>query len=343
MLNSEHPIVQFLMRYRMIAGLVVLLIAGLALWLSTRPDDSLADVVPEDASVADTLALNIILTPTLDCLPLYHAVMSGMADSMKLALNIRTETSQFDVDSIMRRTRRFDGAVFDDQRLARYQKVEGKASMPDANRSSAKSVEKSNATKRGSKKVGTKVAPRAFHPMPALTEVIRLQSLWRLLTSSTVRIREVKKLQKRTVAISRFSASSACMGEALAGAGLKETDVYQAQINDFGIRTDMLTEAQVDAALLPEPYATCAMLRGHRVVWSAPDSISRSALCFRSEVLKNPRKLQQADLLKKVYARAAADLNRRGTHAADSALIKVYHLPSQVIDTLRLPAYKVGK
>ena len=336
---SERPFVRFLLRHRLLSCLVVLVL-GVAGWSVFRTDPASTDVLPEDVPVTDTLALNLILTPTLDCLPLYHAVESGIADSMGLSLSIRTETSQFDIDSIMRRTRRYDGAVFDDQRLARYQQIEGKASHGSAKEKSARKSQRDAATKRPAAK---QAAAASRRPMPALTEAIRLQSQWRFLTSATVRIREVQKLRKRTVAIARFAASSACLRDALASAGLKEADVYQAQINDFGIRTDMLTEAQVDAAILPEPFATTARLRGHRVVWSAPDSISRSALCFRSVVLENPQKQQQMELLKKVYERSAADLNRRGTHAADSALIKAYHLPSEVIDTLRLPIYRVAK
>ena len=336
---SERPYARYLLHHRLLSILVVI-ISGLAGWLVFRTDPASSEVLPEDAPVTDTLALNLILTPTLDCLPLYHAAESGIADSMGLSLSIRTETSQFDIDSIMRRTRRYDGAVFDDQRLARYQQIEGKASSGSAKEKPAGKSRREAAAKPAA---AQKPATATRRPMPALTEAIRLQSQWRFLTSATVRIREVQKLRKRTVAIARFAASSACLRDALASAGLKEADVYQAQINDFGIRTDMLTEAQVDAAILPEPFATTARLRGHRVVWSAPDSVSRSALCFRSVVLENPQKQQQMELLKKVYERSAADLNRRGTHAADSALIKAYHLPSEVIDTLRLPIYRVAK
>ena len=178
--------------------------------------------------------------------------------------------------------------------------------------------------------------------MPALTEAIRLENTWRMVTSVTLRIREVAKMRKRTVAIARFSASSECLKQALKSAGLKESDVYQAQINDIVLRQRMLDESQVDAALLPEPYATLASVGfGHRLVWTA-DTVSRAALCFRADVLKKPRKQQQLKLLKEAYRRAAADLNRRGTHAADSALINRYDLPDEILDTLRLPKYRTG-
>lgn len=328
------------------AGTVVL--AAVLYLLFPDKGDAEGGKQPREAAAVDTLALNIICTPTLDCLPFYHAVESGLCDSLGLQLAIRTERSQFDIDSIMRRTRVYDAAVIDDARLAHYRSVEGKAPKAGMQQGKpAKAGKKTKAAPKGSaKNAATKGADahavRQFYPMPALTEAIRLENTWRMVTSVTLRIREVAKMRKRTVAIARFSASSECLKQALKSAGLKESDVYQAQINDIVLRQRMLDESQVDAALLPEPYATLASVGfGHRLVWSA-DTVSRAALCFRSDALKKPRKQQQLKLLKEAYRLAATELNRRGTHAADSALIKRYGLPCEILDTLRLPKFRTG-
>lgn len=328
------------------AGTVVLAVLLFAFFRSAG--DAEGDKQPQEAASVDTLALNIICTPTLDCLPFYHAVESGLCDSLGLQLAIRTERSQFDIDSIMRRTRVYDAAVIDDARLAHYRSVEGKAPKAGMQQGKpAKAGKKTKAAPKGSaKNAATKGADahavRQFYPMPALTEAIRLENTWRMVTSVTLRIREVAKMRKRTVAVARFSASSECLKQALASAGLKESDVYQAQINDIVLRQHMLDESQVDAAMLPEPYATLASVGfGHRIVWKA-DTVSRAALCFRTDVLKKPRKQQQLKLLKEAYRLAAADLNRRGTHAADSALMNRFDLPVEILDTLRLPKYRTG-
>ena len=331
------------------AGTVVL--AAVLYLLFADKGDAEGGKQPREAAAVDTLALNIICTPTLDCLPFYHAVESGVCDSLGLQLAIRTERSQFDIDSIMRRTQVYDAAVIDDARLARYREVEGKATH--AVRQQGKSAKggkggkttkpaSGGSAKSGAAKGAATPAPKRFYPMPELTEAIRLENTWRMVTSVMLRIREVAKIRKRTVAVARFSASSECLKQALASAGLKESDVYQAQINDIVLRQHMLDESQVDAAMLPEPYATLASVGfGHRIVWKA-DTVSRAALCFRTDVLKKPRKQQQLKLLKEAYRLAAADLNRRGTHAADSALINRFDLPVEILDTLRLPKYRTG-
>lgn len=343
MMKDFGALPSMLRSWKVLAGIAVLLAASAVLYVSTRGEE------PENAAVetsaADTLALNIICTPTLDCLPFYHALESGVCDSLGLDLVIRTEVSQFDIDSIMRRTRLYDGAVLDDARLAHYRSVEGKARDGGQQGKTAKTAKKgqNGKGKTSAKSAGDKAekasAEKRFYPMPALTEAVRLENTWRLVTSGTLRIREVAKMKKRTVALARFSAEEQCLEQALAKGGLREPDVYKAQINDVALRRMMLDENQVDAALLPEPYATMAVvLHGHRLIWSA-DTTSRAALYLRTDVLKKPRKQQQMTLLQKAYRRAAADLNRRGAHAADSALIKRYNLPEELIDTLRLPKY----
>ena len=264
-----------------------------------RRDASEVDVVPEDVQVTDTLALNILCTPTLESLPLYHALECGLCDSVGLSLVIRTEESQFDVDSIIRRTKRIDGAVLDRYRLEHYRKTKRSLNV---------------------------------------SEEIPLAGIWSLVTAGQLRIREASKLKKRTIAFARYATSSTCFERSMAGSGLKPSALYHAQINDFSLRQHMLDEAQIDASVLPDPYATRAKLNGHRVIWKS-DSVSSFVFCMRNKALKVERKRQQLSQLKQAYNLAVKDLNKNGVHAADSALIKAYGLPAEVIDSLRIPRY----
>lgn len=284
----------------LVTSAIVLIIGGL-IFILTRREATPEEVVVEDVQVDDSLALNIICVPTLECLPFYYAKESGLCDSLHLSLGIYTETSQFDVDSIMRRTKSIDGAVFDTYRLAYYKKRN--QTLP-------------------------------------IRESINLYGTWRLVVAEQLRIREIEKLKKRTVATARFATSSLLLEQSLSGKkDLKYADFYHAQINDFGIRTNMLDENQIDAALLPEPYASLAMSRGHRSVWTKK-LVSTLVLAFRLPVFKDERKAKQVEKLRQVYNEAVLQLNLHGTHAADSALIKSYKLPKEVIDTLRLPEYR---
>lgn len=288
--------------YPVLSSLAIVAVLGGLIFLLTHHngEESQEEEIVTDVQVDDSLALNIICTPTLESLPLYHALESGLCDSLQLSLGIFTETAQFDVDSIIRRTKTIDGAVLDTYRLAYYN--------------------------------------RSKRPLP-VTESFKLCGAWQLVTCGQLRINNVETLKKRTVAASRFSTSSFFFEKVLNGSKLKLSDIYQAQINDFGIRTNMLDENQIDAAILPEPYATLALSRGHRSIWS--DRLTTTyALCFRNKAMQDKRKENQVELLRKVYNASILDLNSHGVHAADSTLIKTYRLPKEVIDTLKLPEYR---
>lgn len=289
-------------RYPVLTTLVIVAVLGGLIFALTRHSHNDEEVVEveQDVHVDDSLALNIMCTPTLESLPFYHALESGLCDSLDLSLGIVTQYSQMDIDSIMRRTKNVDGAVMDTYRLAYYTKTK--------------------------------------HPIP-VRESIKLYGAWRLVTSANQRVKDVDKLKKHIIAASRYDTSSTILEKILGGKKLGLSDIYLAQINDYSLRTNMLDENQVDASILPEPYATLAISRGHRAVWS-DNLVQTQSLCFRTKALDDKRKHQQIELLRKVYNMAVLDLNSHGTHAADSALIKTYRLPKEVIDTLRLPEYR---
>lgn len=299
---SEHFSNAF-QRYPVLISIAIVLVIGGLIFVATKHNrtEQAEESVETDVHVDDSLALNIMCLPTLDCLPLYHALESGLSDSLHLKFDIITQTAQFDVDSIIRRTKTIDGAALDTYRMAYYAKT--KKSLP-------------------------------------VTEVIKLCGAWQFITSEAVRIKDVDNIKKRTIATARFATSNFLLEKILnATKEVNYSDVYIAQINDFGIRTNMLDENQIDACLLPEPYATLAISRGHRSVWS-DKFVQTYSLCFRNEVMKDKRKSDQIELLRRVYNASVLDLNTHGTHAADSVLIKTFHLPKAVIDTLKLPEYR---
>lgn len=300
--ESTNKYSRLFQRYPVLTTLAIVAFLSGLIYCIFRHDNEMTEEEEAivDVQVNDSLALNIICMPTLESLPLYHALESGLCDSLHLSLGIFTETAQFDVDSIMRRTKTIDGAVLDSYRMAYYSKIK--------------------------------------RPLP-VTEAFKLCGAWQYVTCGQLRINDADKLKKRTVAAARFSTSSFFLEKIYNGKKIGMSDFFLAQINDFGIRANMLDENQIDAAVLPEPFATLAVMRGHRSIWSNRET-STYALCFRTKCMKDKRKQEQIELLRKVYNASVLDLNSHGTHASDSALIKVYRLPQEVIDTLRLPQYR---
>lgn len=117
--------------------------------------------------------------------------------------------------------------------------------------------------------------------------------------------------------------------------------MFRPQINDLFLRAAMLTNNQVDAALLPEPQAYMAVKQGgHKVLWRSDGNTARlGCLAFRDEVLRDGEKRKAVALLLQGYARASAILNRNGAGACRQILADVCGLKEVSPDSLQLPRY----
>lgn len=163
---------------------------------------------------------------------------------------------------------------------------------------------------------------------------------WELVACKGLRIRKVEQLKGRIVAVSRLSRSDFLTEAALQGCKLDYGDVYRPQINDYHLRAAMLDGNQVDAAVLPEPYATVARLAGHRLLPSAALSGERMGiLAFRADDLGRKATAEKVKLLLRGYDMAVDSLNRHGVSACVGLLTDGFHLEKAVADSLRLPRY----
>lgn len=248
---------------------------------------------------ADSLALCIACAPTLENLPFYHALESGLCDTLGLKLLIDTQWAQFDVDSVYRHNPLCDGAVLDAYRIEHYKKAKS--------------------------------------PLDAV-EQYGLVGRWGLATSGQMRLNSVSVLKKHTVASARYATSYHCLEKSLGGTDVKMAQLYHAQINDYILRLGMLDNAQIEAALLPEPFFSFALHRGHRNVWVG-DSVTSLALYIKKGALKEEHTKLQLKQLAEAYNMAVDDLNAHGAKAASAALMKYYALPQEVIDKVPLPRY----
>ncbi len=63
------------------------------------------EISPEEEARRDSLALQVAVMPTTDCLPLYLAAECGIADSLGLDMRLRTYMAQMDVDTALQKGR----------------------------------------------------------------------------------------------------------------------------------------------------------------------------------------------------------------------------------------------
>ena len=253
--------------------------------------------------VPDSLSFIIACLPTYESLPFYYAKAAGIADSLSLPLRIKTYQSQFDADTALLGTRA-DAGVTDIVRQQHYA-TQGK--------------------------------------MRGYVAWIPLQGEWQLLVGGRLRLTEMKQLKQRTIAIARYSSSDQYTAHLRDSLRWKFDDMLRPQINDYRVRQQMLDNEQIDAAVLPQPFAFKSQSNGQRVLATLPSAYHQHSLYLSANAQQNAQKSKQAALLQQVYNLAVEQLNHHPGAVLDSVLIRTYQLSPEQIKHLRLPRYQTVK
>ncbi len=173
-------------------------------------------------------------------------------------------------------------------------------------------------------------------PMAA---VMRTDGVQAVVSNVALRLRKVSQLKLRTLAASRFSATDYMAARVLEDGGVKPADALRPQVNDLHLRTSMLHEGQVDAAVLPEPFVALARAQGHRLLAAASDSSRLGCMAASPALSERQDFKEKLQLLAAAYNAAADTINARGKEICRSLLTMTYRLPEAAIDSLRLPRY----
>jgi NitT/TauT family transport system substrate-binding protein len=168
----------------------------------------------------------------------------------------------------------------------------------------------------------------------ALTEVGTTNTSWQLVGNRSARLKEVKQLGDKMVAMTRYSATDFLTDHVLTGVKTTAT-VYRVQINDVPLRLQMLLNNEMDALWLPEPQATTAREHGHTVLWDTEKhNLWLGRVVFRDKALGDARVKKQIDVFKQAYNMACDSLNQRGVAAYADLLIKYCQTDQKTLDAL---------
>lgn len=184
--------------------------------------------------------------------------------------------------------------------------------------------------------VRTLLMPEAIHLLSSMDGKLSL------ITAKSKRIRQIKHLDERMVAIDRFSQTDYWSDELMKQAGLDLSAIYRPQINDIQLRTSMLTEQLVDAALLPEPYATLAVMKGNRRLFVSNDSaLSFSCFIASDSILSDTMRIHQIQKLFAIYDKAVELLNsdQRNNDSLHILLCQQYSIPAELADSIKIPCF----
>ena len=165
--------------------------------------------------------------------------------------------------------------------------------------------------------------------------VAATNAYWQLVTNRNARIKQLKQLDDKMVAMTRFSATDMLTDMARDTAQLAAERVYKVQINDLNVRMQMLQNNEIDALWFTEPQATMARIMKNPVVMDSRDvDLQLGVMAFRDKEMQRKERAKQLSLLMKAYNQACDSINKHGVAYYRDILVERYKLKRSVIDSL---------
>ena len=179
-------------------------------------------------------------------------------------------------------------------------------------------------------------AERMIRQGTPLRYVTSTGAYWQLYTNRTARIKTLKQLDDKMVAMTRYSATDLLADLLRDSAKIDAERLFKIQVNDVNIRLKMLLNNEIDAVLLTEPQATQARQARHYLLLdSRKTSVGQlGVLAFSERALKPGKREEQLEALKRGYNKACDSLSSRGIGYYRDIVEKYCGLRAGLVDSL---------
>ena len=169
----------------------------------------------------------------------------------------------------------------------------------------------------------------------SLRYVAVTNSNWQLITNRNSRIHQLKQLDDKMIAMTRFSVTDMLCDMIVDSVKLRDEHVFRVQINDLDVRMQMLQNNEMDALFFPEPQATMARMAKNPVVLDTRKlDMQMGVLVFREKEMRRPERHKQLDLFVKAYNAACDSINKKGIKYYRNIVMEKCHVSSAVVDSL---------
>ena len=168
-----------------------------------------------------------------------------------------------------------------------------------------------------------------------LNYVAATNAYWQLISNRQLRMSNLKHLDDRMLAMTRYSVTDLLGDLAVDSAKLKPERVFRIQINDVDIRLKMLENNVMDALFLTEPQTTQALLQKHKVLLDSRQlDMQMGVLAFREKDMNDQNRRRQMQVFIKGYNEACDSLNHYGVRRYLDVVRKHYALTEQALKAL---------
>jgi NitT/TauT family transport system substrate-binding protein len=158
---------------------------------------------------------------------------------------------------------------------------------------------------------------------------------WQLIANRNARVHQLKQLDDKMLAMTRFSATDLLTDRVIDSVKLDKDRVFKVQINDVSVRLLMLQNNEMDAMWLAEPHATAARILKNNVVYDTrKEDILLGVLAFREKEMQHQERAKQLELLVNAYNQACDSINKYGVRKYLDVIVKRCRVKKNLADSL---------
>ena len=158
---------------------------------------------------------------------------------------------------------------------------------------------------------------------------------WQIVSNRVARINDLKHLDDKMLAMTRYSVTDMIGELAVDSAKLKPERVFRLQINDVNVRLKMLENNEMDALVMTEPQAAQARWLKNKVIFdSRKQDMQMGAFVMQSSVLKERMRKVQLKVFIKGYNAACDSINKYGVAHYKDLVVKYCKVRREAVDII---------
>ena len=155
---------------------------------------------------------------------------------------------------------------------------------------------------------------------------------WQLVSNRGARILDLKHLDDKMLAMTRYSVTDLLGDLAVDSAKLKSERVFRIQINDVNVRLKMLENNEMDALILTEPQAAQARLLKHKVLMDTRKlDMEMGVIVSQWKGMDEETRAKQLRAFTRGYNKACDSINQYGIENYASLIEKYCHVKPEVL------------
>jgi NitT/TauT family transport system substrate-binding protein len=171
--------------------------------------------------------------------------------------------------------------------------------------------------------------------------IMKNDGFFYLIANKDKHIRRPDDLRGKSLSVSRNTVIEYTTDFLLQTAGLTEDEVEKPEINKIPLRLEMLQNGQIDACVLPDPFATIARANGHPALTTTREAgISVTGTMFTEQALRNKRKA--VEKIVQGYNLGVSYIRTHPLSDWSDILVQDAGVPAALVEQLTLPDYEAA-